>query len=201
MMPAPWQDLLDWWFGQGCTAQQIVSDKQPLWFGYKPEQDREARERFGDLCDQACAGGLLEWSRVERGWLALVLLLDQLPRMIHRGTPRAFAGDERARQLVSDGMLQGRDRLLAPIERTFIYLVLEHAENLSDQELAVARFTALCDMATPEERPAFAGFLDYARRHRDVIARFGRFPHRNAMLGRVSSEAEQGYLDRPGSGF
>jgi len=200
-MPAPWQALLDWWFGQGRTTQQIANEQQRLWFGYKPEQDREARERFGDLCDQALDGGLQEWTRSVQGWLALILLLDQLPRMIHRGTPRAFAGDERARQQVRDGMAQGRDRLLAPIERVFIYLVLEYAEHLADQELAVARFTALCDMATPEERPAFAGFLDFARRHRDVIARFGRFPHRNAMLGRVSSEAEQGYLDRPGSGF
>lgn len=201
MMSAPWQDLLGWWFGQGRTAQQVVNEKQPLWFGYQPEQDREARERFGDLCDQALAGGLQEWTDSEQGWLALILLLDQLPRMIHRGTPQAFAGDERARQLVSEGMAQGRDRLLAPIERVFIYLVLEHAENLADQDLAVAHFLTLRDRAAAEERPSFEGFLDFAERHRDVIARFGRFPHRNAILGRASSDAEQSYLARPGSGF
>lgn len=200
-MSAPWQALLGWWFGQGRTAQQVVNEKQRLWFGYRPEQDREARERFGDLCDQALNGGLQEWTDSEQGWLALILLLDQLPRMIHRGTPRAFAGDERARQLVSEGMAQGRDRLLAPIERVFIYLVLEHAENLADQDLTVAHFLTLRDRAAAEERSSFEGFLDFAERHRDVIARFGRFPHRNAILGRVSSEAEQGYLDRPGSGF
>lgn len=200
-MSAPWQDLLDWWFGQNRTAQQSVNEKHGLWFGYKPEQDREARERFGDLCDQALDGGLLEWARSERGWLALILLLDQLPRMIHRGTPRAFAGDERARQLVSDGMAQGRDRLLTTIERSFIYLVLEHSESLADQDLAVVQFMALRDMAAAEERPAFDEFHDFSERHRDVIALFGRFPHRNAILGRVSSEAEQDYLDRPGSGF
>lgn len=200
-MSAPWQELLDWWFGQGRTAQQIVKEKHSLWFGYKPKQDREARERFGDLCEQALDGGLLEWTRSEQGWLALTLLLDQLPRMIHRGTPRAFAGDQRARQLLSDGMAQGHDRLLAPIERVFIYLVLEHAENLADQDLAVEYFTALRDMAGADELTAFEDFLDYAHRHRDVIARFGRFPHRNAILGRVSSEAERDHLDRPGSRF
>jgi len=201
MMRAPWQDLLDWWFGQGRTAQQIVNEKHRLWFGYKPEQDREARERFGDLCEQALADGLQEWTDSEQGWLALILLLDQLPRMLHRGTPRAFAGDARARQQVSDGMAQGRDRLHAPLERVFIYLVLEHAENLADQDLAVAQFMALRDMAATEERPAFDEFFDFAERHRDVIARFGRFPHRNAILGRVSSAAEEDYLARPGSGF
>ncbi len=200
-MSAPWQDLLDWWFGQNRTAQQIVKEKHRLWFGYKAEQDREARERFGELCEQALDGGLQEWTRSEQGWLALILLLDQLPRMIHRGTPRAFAGDQRARQLLGEGMAQGRDRLLEPLERAFIYLVLEHAENLADQDLAVAQFMALRDMAAAEERAAFDGFLDFAERHRDVIARFGRFPHRNAILGRVSSEAELGYLDQPGSGF
>ena len=200
-MSVPWQELLDWWFGQSSTTQQIIRDKHGLWFGYKPEQDREARERFGDLCEQALDGGLQEWLRSEPGWLALTLLLDQLPRMIHRGTPRAFAGDARARQLLGDGMAQGRDRLLTPIERSFIYLVLEHAENLADQELAVQQFSTLRDMAGADELPAFEGFLDFACRHREVIARFGRFPHRNAILGRVSSEAEQDYLAQPGSGF
>ena len=200
-MPAQWQDLLHWWFGQGETVPAIVGEKHRLWFGYRPEQDRQARERFGDLCEQALDGGLQEWVRCERGWLALILLLYQLPRMIHRGTPRAFAGDARAQRLVQEGLAQGRDSLLAPIERVFILLVLEHAENLDDQEQAVQRFTAMRDAAAPDELPAFEDFLDYARRHRDVIARFGRFPHRNAILGRASSAAEQAYLDQPGAGF
>ena len=200
-MSAPWQALLGWWFGQGGTAREIVAQQQRLWFGYRPEQDDQARERFGDLCEQSLAGGLQEWADDGHGWLALILLLDQLPRMIHRGTPRAFAGDPRARQLLRDGMAQGRDRQLAPIERVFVYLVLEHAEQLDDQELAVARFTALRDQAAAEDRPAFDDFLDYAERHHAVIARFGRFPHRNAILGRASSDAEQAYLAQPGAGF
>lgn len=200
-MQAPWQDLLHWWFGQGTSASEIAAEKQRLWFGYRAEQDDEARQRFGALVEQALNGELQDWAELPEGWLALVLLLDQLPRMIHRNTPKAFAGDERAQQLVRDGLAHGGDMLLAPIQRVFIYLVLEHAENLATQDLAVAHFTALRDIADEAEQPLFVGFLDYAERHREVISRFGRFPHRNAILGRESSDAEQLFLEQPGSSF
>ncbi len=200
-MQAPWQDLLHWWFGQGTSASEIAAEKQRLWFGYRAEQDDEARQRFGALVEQALNGELQDWAELPEGWLALVLLLDQLPRMIHRNTPKAFAGDERAQYLVRDGLAHGGDMLLAPIQRVFIYLVLEHAENLATQDLAVAQFTALRDMADEAEQPLFVGFLDYAERHREVISRFGRFPHRNAILGRESSDAERLFLEQPGSSF
>lgn len=200
-MQAPWQDLLHWWFGQGTSATEIATEKQRLWFGYRPQQDAEARERFGALVEQALNGDLQDWAELPEGWLALVLLLDQLPRMIHRDTPRAFAGDERAQQLVRDGLAHGGDMLLSPIQRVFIYLVLEHAENLAVQDLAVAHFTALRDIAAEHEQALFRDFLDYAERHREVISRFGRFPHRNAILGRDSSDAEQSFLQQPGSSF
>jgi len=198
---APWQDLLHWWFGQGTSATEIAAEKQRLWFGYRPQQDAEARERFGALVEQALNGDLQDWAELPEGWLALVLLLDQLPRMIHRDTPRAFAGDERAQQLVRDGLAHGGDMLLSPIQRVFIYLVLEHAENLAVQDLAVAHFTALRDIAAEHEQALFRDFLDYAERHREVISRFGRFPHRNAILVRDSSDAEQSFLQQPGSSF
>ncbi len=200
-MQAPWQDLLHWWFGQGTSATEIAAEKQRLWFGYRPQQDAEARERFGALVEQALNGDLQDWAELPEGWLALVLLLDQLPRMIHRDTPRAFASDERAQQLVRDGLAHGGDMLLSPIQRVFIYLVLEHAENLAVQDLAVAHFTALRDIAAEHEQALFRDFLDYAERHREVISRFGRFPHRNAILGRDSSDAEQSFLQQPGSSF
>lgn len=200
-MQAPWQDLLHWWFGQGTSATEIAAEKQRLWFGYRPQQDAEARERFGALVEQALNGDLQDWAELPEGWLALVLLLDQLPRMIHRDTPRAFAGDERAQQLVRDGLAHGGDMLLSPIQRVFIYLVLEHAENLAVQDLAVAHFTAQRDIAAEHEQALFRDFLDYAERHREVISRFGRFPHRNAILGRDSSDAEQSFLQQPGSSF
>lgn len=200
-MQAPWHDLLHWWFGEGATARDVADAKQRLWFGYKAEQDAEARDRFGDWVAQAMAGELADWAETPEGWLALILLLDQLPRMIHRGTPQAFAGDERAQQLVRDGMAHGGDVLLAPLQRVFIYLVLEHAEQLGLQDQAVQQFQTLVAIAAPDEQALFADFLDYAERHRQVIARFGRFPHRNEILGRASSEAELAFLAEPGSRF
>lgn len=200
-MQAPWLELLDWWFGEGASAAEIVRQKQGLWFGYRAEQDAEARERFGELTDKAQAGELDDWAQSPQGWLVLVLLLDQLPRMIYRGTAQAFAGDERALQLVRDGMAHGGDVLLAPIQRVFIYLVLEHAENLSMQDLAVQQFELLLSIASVDEQKLFGEFLDFAERHRSVIARFGRFPHRNSALGRDSSEAERAFLAEPGSRF
>ncbi|MBE7376268.1 DUF924 family protein [Pseudomonas lopnurensis] len=200
-MQAPWQQLLDWWFGQGATAAEIYAGKHALWFGYKPAQDAQARERFGAWVQEALDGGLQEWAEQPEGWLALLLLLDQLPRMIHRGTPRAFAGDARALQLAREGLAHGGDMLLAPIQRVFVYLVLEHTENLAVQDLAVAHFAALRDIAAADEQKPFGEFLDYAERHREVISRFGRFPHRNAILGRDCSAAEAAFLALPGSGF
>lgn len=200
-MRAPWQDLLNWWFGEGVAAKDIAHARNGLWFGYKPEQDAEARRRFGDVTDAALRGELSDWAESPHGWLALVLLLDQLPRMIYRGTAQAFAGDERARQLVGEGMAHGGDMLLSPIQRVFIYLVLEHTESLSAQDQAVAHFERLLAVAAPDEQSLFAGFLDFAERHRRVVARFGRFPHRNEILGRPSSEAEQAFLAEPGSRF
>lgn len=200
-MTVPSWELLSWWFGEGTTANEIAGEKSRLWFGYTPEQDAEARQRFGDVTERALAGELGEWAESPQGWLSLVLLLDQLPRMIYRGTPKAFAGDERALQLVRDGMAHGGDVLLAPIQRVFIYLVLEHAENLSVQDHAVQQFELLRDIAGAGERALFADFLDFAERHRRVIARFGRFPHRNEIMGRPSSEAELTFLNEPGSRF
>ena len=199
-MPA-WQPLLDWWFGAAVTAGEVAAQRSGLWFGYRAEQDDDARRRFGDLCEQALAGGLQDWCGCAEGRLALLLLLDQLPRMIHRSTAQAFAGDSRARQVLREGLAQGFDHHLPAIRRVFAYLVLEHAEDPALQDEAVARFGALRDQAPAAERALFDGYLDYAERHRRVIRRFGRFPHRNALLGRGSSPQELAFLEEPGSRF
>ncbi|KAB0547959.1 DUF924 domain-containing protein [Pseudomonas argentinensis] len=198
---APWQPLLDWWFGPAGTAAQSAAEKHRLWFGKRDEQDAEAKERFGVLVEQALAGELQEWSADPHGWLANVLLLDQLPRMIHRDTPLAFAGDAQARELVEQGITLGWDRQLSPLQRVFIYLVLEHTEEPLQQARSVDLFEQLAKAASAAERELFAGFLDYARRHQRVIQRFGRFPHRNEILGRVSSADELRFLAEPGSRF
>ena len=200
-MTAPWQPLLDWWFGQSESPDEIAADKGKLWFGKKDSQDLEARERFGVFVDQALAGELTEWTQRPEGWLALVLLLDQLPRMIFRDTPKAFSGDLRAQKLVAQGIAADFDRQLKPIQRVFIYLVFEHCENLAVQNEAVSRFIDLVAEQPESERAVFADNLDYAERHRKVIARFGRFPHRNAVLGRESTAEELAFLKEPGSRF
>ncbi|WPC05528.1 DUF924 family protein [Pseudomonas benzenivorans] len=200
-MSAPWQALLDWWFGPQASAAEVAASRSGLWFGKRDSQDAEARERFGALVEQALTGGLGDWAEEPRGWLALILLLDQLPRMIHRDSPRAFAGDARARELVFAGLDGEHEAALAPIQRVFVYLVLEHAEDLLLQDEALRRFTRLLDAAPAAERKQFADYLDYAERHQRIIARFGRFPHRNAILGRPSSEEELRFLEEPGSRF
>lgn len=200
-MSAPWQPLLDWWFGPTGTAAEVAAARSRLWFGKQDSQDLEARERFGEWVEQALAGGLGDWTGQPQGWLALILLLDQLPRMLHRDSPQAFAGDGRARQLVLEGLELGREATLAPIQRVFVYLVLEHAEDLLLQDEALRRFARLLDAAPASERALFADYLDYAERHRRVIARFGRFPHRNASLARPSSAEELAFLREPGSRF
>jgi uncharacterized protein (DUF924 family) len=200
-MTAPWQPLLDWWFGTSGSAKEVAAQKGKLWFGKRDSQDLEARERFGEWVEQALAGGLTDWAQRPEGWLALVLLLDQLPRMIFRDSPKAFSGDLRAQKLVAQGIAADFDRQLKPIQRVFIYLVFEHCENLAVQNEAVSRFIDLVAEQPEGERAVFADNLDYAERHRKVIARFGRFPHRNAVLGRESTAEELEFLAGPGSRF
>jgi uncharacterized protein (DUF924 family) len=188
-------DVLDFWFlpsgapGHGQPRQE--------WFRKDERFDAAIGERFGAAIDQAVAGGLREWdAEGPRGVLARILLLDQFTRNARRGTPGAFEGDALALAAASALVAQGADRQLAPVERWFAYMPFEHAEDARMQELAVELFTALAS-----EQPGFDSALDYAHRHRGVIARFGRFPHRNAILGRASTPEEADYLSQPGSGF
>jgi len=127
-----------------------------------------------------------------------VLLLDQLPRMIFRDTPQSYSGDTRAQELVKHGLKLQRDLALTPLQRTFIYLVLEHTENLDAQDEAIRRFAALLPLLPATDRDYFTRTLEYAKKHRVVIERFGRFPHRNEVLGRASMEEEVEFLKGPG---
>jgi uncharacterized protein (DUF924 family) len=133
--------------------------------------------------------------------LALILLLDQLPRAIHRATPEAFAQDSKALKVAEQGLESGADRLLRPIERLFVYLPFEHSEDMADQDRSVQLFRDLAASVPENHRETFAGFVDYAVKHREVITRFGRFPHRNLILGRESTPEEKAFLEQPGSSF
>ncbi len=181
--------VLDFWFGPPPFASR------PEWFRKDPAFDDAVRARFGALVDQALAAPL-GWGPAPAGRLAEIVVLDQFPRNLFRGQARAFAGDARARDLALALLDDGGHLALHPLQRWFAYLPLEHAEDLALQERSVALFGALA-----AADPALAGALDYAERHRDVIRRFGRFPHRNAALGRPSTDAELAFLATPGSGF
>ena len=198
-MLAPWQPLLEWWFGWGTSAQAVADEKSAQWFG--KHHDAEAQALFDELVDQALAGGLDEWQQSPQGWLGLLLLLDQLPRMIYRDTPRAFEGDRRAQVVALQGLQKDWDYQMLPIQRVFVLLVLEHAEVLDWQNMSVERYQVLLDEQPEANRRLFEGFLDYAQQHQRVIERFGRFPHRNLVLDRPSTSEEMDFLLEPGSRF
>jgi uncharacterized protein (DUF924 family) len=182
-------EVLDFWFGPAPLV------KRAEWFRKDPAFDDRIRQRFGPVVDEALAQGL-HWGGEPPARLAQLIVLDQFPRNLYRGSARAFAGDPQALALALALVDSGDHLALHPLQRWFAYLPLEHAEDLAHQDLCVALCAALADA-----EPGFAEALDYARRHRDVIARYGRFPHRNAALGRQSTPDELTYLATPGSGF
>lgn len=193
--------VLDFWFGNAGDDTAIAQAQQKLWWSKNAEVDADIRQRFGDLVETAAAGKLDGWAQHARGRLTLILLLDQFPRNMYRDTPRAFAYDPLASQLALAGIASGTDRELRAIERVFFYLPLEHSESVALQERCVALFTALTAGVPEADRQTFKGYVDYAVRHRDVIHRFGRFPHRNHILGRTSTPEETVFLKQPGSSF
>lgn len=194
-------ELLTFWFGDDPDDAAVARAQTELWWGHRQETDELLQARFGAAASAAAADVLDHWVGSPRGRLALILLLDQLPRAIHRGTPAAFAQDAKARAVASQGLDSGADRLLRPVERLFFYLPLEHSEDLPDQDRSLELFRELATSVPNAHREAFAGFFDYAVKHRDVIKQFGRFPHRNLILGRESTPEEKAFLEQPGSSF
>lgn len=194
------EDVLHYWFGDQTASDGVDDIRQKIWFVKNPAVDREIRERFGDLLDPA-RDGKLGWQDTSSGRLALILLLDQFSRNIFRGSAAAFAYDPAALQLCLEGLDLGADQSCGLFERVFCYLPLEHAESLECQERSIELFGALQAEAPAALQKTFASYLDYAVRHRDIIARFGRFPHRNDILGRASTPEEVAFLKLPGSSF
>lgn len=214
--------VLGFWFGE--PAERALGRARAAWFRKDPAFDDAIRERFGPLVEAALAGGLADWGAggeggdagaaglaggdaeargpdaadaadAADGALALLVVCDQFPRNLYRDDARAFALDPRARATARRMVANGLDRSLRPVERAFVYLPFEHSESLADQHEAVRLFGALRD------DPDAGGYLDWAVRHLEVIERFGRFPHRNDALGRVSTDEERAFLARPGSRF
>ena len=191
-MPTTPMDVLDFWFDAVTEA---------AWFDIDQAFDARIRQGFGDTLEAATRGQLDHWAATPGGWLALLIVLDQFSRNIHRGDARAWAADAKAQAVALAGITRGDDLRLSPVQRLFAYLPLEHAEDLPLQRRSVELFEQLLAQSPATEQVRYQDYLDYARRHHDVIERFGRFPHRNAVLGRTSSPEETEYLARPGSGF
>ena len=190
--------VLAFWFGEpGSNEPETYRE---LWFRKSEATDRQIADRFGPTIERALRGELADWSRHPESALAQILLLDQFTRNVFRDTPRAFAGDARALAAATAMVGQRQDESLPALPRSFVYLPFEHAEGAAAQDEAVRLFTRLLE-STPAPSPELRSMLDYAERHRAVIRRFGRFPHRNTILGRHSTPDEIAFLQEPGSRF
>jgi len=194
------EEILDFWFGSLLETGLPDADHSRLWFGKDARVDAHIRARFQSLVLTEGQHSVLKTDDTHMA-LARVVLLDQFPRNIWRGQAQAFAFDPQALAQALDALDRGLDRQLPEVARAFIYLPLEHAEDLELQKRCVGLFRAMAEQAPEKLKAACASYLDYAERHRDIIARFGRFPHRNAILGRASTPEEVDFLKQPGSGF
>jgi uncharacterized protein (DUF924 family) len=183
------KDVLDFWFGK------VPGPARAEWFRKDAKFDEEIRRRFGELHGRAARRELEAWRASPEPLLALVVILDQFSRNLYRDDPCAFAQDEHALDCAEQAIARGDDLSLLPVQRQFLYMPFEHSERIEDQERA-------CDfMRSLEAFEETRGLIQWAVRHRDVVKRFGRFPHRNAILGRESTAEEAAYLREPGSGF
>ncbi|PKL96603.1 MAG: DUF924 domain-containing protein [Gammaproteobacteria bacterium HGW-Gammaproteobacteria-8] len=195
--------VIDFWFGDLADSASIIAGRQAgLWWGKAEASDALIRDRFGPLVEAAATGALDGWAESAEGRLGLILVTDQFTRTIGRGTPAAFALDPQALALCINGIEQGHDQALLPIQRVFFYLPLEHSEDLDHQRWCVDLMKALAREADDlADRTTFEGYVDFAEAHLRIIERFGRFPHRNAILGRASTPEETEFLQQPGSSF
>ena len=188
-------DILMFWFGPLNSEGLSVPEQHERWFKSSPDTDKKCKLLFGTAVEQAISGALDHWQESDRGLVALLVLLDQLPRNIYRDTAAAFSGDKQALALAQRAIAAQRHLNIPLIHRVFLYLPLEHSENLDIQEQSVSLFDDLAQTSGLEQ---MKNSHRYAVAHRDVIAQFGRFPHRNAILGRTSTPAEVQHIKTHG---
>lgn len=188
-----YQEVLDFWFGAPGAPGHGAPRKE--WFVKNREFDAQVRERFQDLYAGAVAGELEPWQDHAMGLLALIIVLDQFPRNMFRGQPESFASDAAALRYARRMVERGWDEDLLPVMKSFVYLPFEHSENLAIQKASLQLFENFAS------DPQLADLSKWAQKHYDIISRFGRFPHRNAILGRESTAEEVSFLSQPGSSF
>lgn len=192
----PVNAILNFWFGVPGKTPSEYGQLRQVWFKKDPAFDEIIRTRFQEHYERAAADQLAHWRQAPKSCLALILLLDQFPRNMFRNDPRSFATDTQALAAAQGAIAQAFDQQLLLVERLFLYLPFEHSENLDHQNQCVNWISQLAD-----QHPGMESTLEYAVRHRDVIARFGRFPHRNKILGRATTPEEAEFLNQRGSRF
>jgi uncharacterized protein (DUF924 family) len=199
--PRMFEEVLAFWFGpldeRGCADQ----GHREHWWRKDTAFDDEIRRRFADELAAIRRGERDEWLATPRGRLAQVIVLDQFSRNIFGGSAQSFAADPQARRVVDGGLQRGDDQQLALDERSFFYMPFMHSEEMAHQDRAVALFAGLRDSAPPDVRDSYGSFVQYAEQHRNIVRRFGRFPHRNAILGRTTTPDEMLFLEQAGSSF
>lgn len=204
--------VLDFWFkgaalvddnalSNNKVSSEIEDELMAMWFEGSEETDLIIKDQFQFYVSMAGEGTLLSWQETPQGMLANILLLDQFTRNIYRGLGAAFRYDEFALALCKKGMAVSQDQALPLIQRVFFYMPLQHAENLEDQEESLFRFSQLCEKAPLDQAGFYENMFRYARAHFDIIAQFGRFPYRNAALGRLSTKEEMDWLAKEGVRF
>lgn len=194
-------DVLEFWFGRGQTATEVADEKAALWWSKNHRIDREITDRFAATSEAAANGELAPWAESPRGLLALIICTDQFPRNMHRDTRQSFSRDPAALGFAKQCVVGGTAQQLRPIERVFAYLPFEHSEALAEQQRSIALYRELAESAAPDETELFNGYLEFARKHYEIIERFGRFPHRNRILGRRATDEELAFLEQPDSSF
>ncbi len=188
-------EILKYWFGRVENTVLPTQNRVRIWFGANPETDAEIRKNFLHDLEMAITREYDFWEGSSRGDLALIIILDQFSRNIYRKTPMAYAQDQQALDVCVRGIERQNDHELSLIERAFFYMPLMHAENKEMQSTSVRAFKMLVDLSFPEARPTYESFFEYALRHYEVVDKFGRFPHRNAILGRNSTTEEERFLE------
>ena len=196
-----YQNVLTYWFGN-CTGNlDVINEKSGLWWKKDESLDNDIKHRFGPDLHRLKNGELTAWGSSTQAQLAMIILADQFSRNIYRNTPESFAVDPLVVSMTIEGMDTGKDLKLRLVERIFFYMPLMHAESIELQDKSVDKFTDCMNESTETEKKSFHNNLEYAIKHREIVERFGRFPHRNKILDRESTLEEIEFLKQPGSSF
>ena len=187
-------EILSFWFKEHALSAPQIDRRMDIWFGEDPVFDHEIEKAFAGDVENACGGKLDHWAAEPRGRLALIILIDQFRRNIHRNTAKAFSMDKLALKLCVEGAMERKDKGLTPIQKVFFYMPLQHAESRKVQAKSVELFNKLAESVSPTYQAAFLTVAQFAELHKDIIDQFGRFPHRNALLGRENTPEEDEYL-------